>query len=143
MKNLQALTDKTAIGLSVLCTLHCLVLPSLLVLLPGAAALSLNNESLHLWMVLAVIPTSAYALTLGCKQHKKYHVISIGVAGLAFLILAVVLGESLGETWEKTLTVVGAVIITTGHIKNYRLCQSQTDCECPGKNVETFNEPSI
>ncbi len=131
MKNIQTFGDKTAIGLSLLCTLHCLVFPLILVLSPSLAALGLNDEALHLWMVLAVIPISTYALTLGCKQHRKHGLLAIGLTGLALLIGAVLLGESfLGETWEKILTVIGSGIIAYGHFRNYRLCQHRDNCEC-------------
>ncbi|WP_245929231.1 MerC domain-containing protein [Agarilytica rhodophyticola] len=137
MINIQTFTDKAAIGLSVLCTLHCLALPLLLASLPSAAALSLNNEDFHLWMVLVVIPTSVYALTLGCKRHKKYQFIAAGSTGLTLLVIAVVLGESLlGETWEKILTVIGTAIIAYSHFKNFQLCQTKTSCACP----KTANE---
>jgi len=131
MKNIIALSDKLAISLSFLCTIHCLALPLLLVMLPSLAALPLADEAFHLWMVIAVIPVSAYALTMGCTKHKRYHLLLIGGIGLALLIAASFLGHDLlGETWEKTLTISGAVVIAAGHVLNYRLCQLQYKCEC-------------
>jgi len=123
MRKLQIHSDKVAIGLSLLCMLHCLALPLIIVLLPSLVALYLNNEAFHLWMVLIVIPISVYALTVGCKRHKQYQLLVIGLMGLTCLIVAVAFGESfLGESWEKVLTTMGAMIITYGHYKNYRLC---------------------
>ena len=55
MKTTQVMTDKLAIGLSLLCTFHCLALPILLVLLPSIAALGLDNENFHLG-VLGIFP---------------------------------------------------------------------------------------
>jgi len=120
-----------AISLSLLCTIHCLVLPLALVILPSLAALPLADEAFDLWMVIAVIPVSAYALTMGCKKHKSYHQLLIGGIGLSLLLAAVFLDhDSLGENREKILTVSGAVMIAIGHILNYRLCQLQYRCEC-------------
>lgn len=81
MKTAQAATDKLAIGLSLACALHCLALPVLLALLPGMAALQLVNKDFHLWMVAAVLPSSVYALTLGCKQHKRYPLLFLAPLG--------------------------------------------------------------
>lgn len=132
MKNIQILTDKTAIGLSLVCALHCLAFPLIIVLLPSLAALQLNNEAFHAWMVLAVVPISAYALTMGCRQHKRYRLLVFGFLGLSCLISAVVLGEIfLGEAWEKVLTSIGAGLIAYGHYCNYRLCQNRDNCACP------------
>ncbi|WDE05092.1 MerC domain-containing protein [Thalassomonas viridans] len=132
MKLLQISTDKLAISLSMLCVLHCLAFPLILVLVPSIAALPLEQETFHLWMVVAVIPTSIYALTLGCKKHKKLSVLSGGLIGLAGLIAAVLFGESqLGEAGEKLLTVAGATLIALAHYKNFQLCHHLSQCPCP------------
>ncbi len=135
MKTTQMLTDKLAIGLSLTCAIHCLALPLLLILLPSMAALQLDNEAFHLWMVIAVLPTSIYALTLGCKQHKRYQLLILGSIGLLLLIMALALGEErIGEAGEKILTVLGASFVAIGHWFNYRLCRVQKDKDCPCPN---------
>ena len=133
MKTTQAITDKLAIGLSLACVIHCLALPVLLVLLPGIAALQLNNESFHLWMVVAVLPSSIYALTLGCKQHKRYQLLFLGSVGIVLMILALFLGEAvIGELGEKILTTVGGGLVAAGNWFNYRICNKKdNDCACP------------
>ena len=128
----QAFTDKMAMSLSLLCALHCLVSPLIIVMLPSLAALQFDGEAFHVWMVLAVIPTSVHALTMGCKQHKRYRFLGLGLFGLLFLLSAVLLGEDLiSDFWEKALTVIGAATIALGHYRNYRLCQHQEFCACP------------
>jgi hypothetical protein len=128
----KGVIDKVSIGLSVACTVHCLALPLLLILLPSLSALPLENEAFHLWLLAAILPCSAYALTLGCKQHKRYQLLFVGGVGIALLILAVTLGETLlGEPGEKILTLFGSIIVAVGHSLNYKLCkQPQNDCEC-------------
>jgi hypothetical protein len=130
MKQLQAIADKTAISLSFICTLHCLAAPFAATLLPTLAAIYLEDEAFHLWMVIAVIPTSILALTMGCKKHKDYRVLLLGITGLSLLIIAALLGHDLlGESGETAMTVVGASIIAAGHLANHRLCQ-RSRCEC-------------
>ena len=132
MINTRSISDKTAISLSLLCTMHCLVLPLLAVLLPSISALPLTDEIFHVWMVIAVIPISTYALTMGCKNHKRYQIILIGSIGLLVLCVVAFFGHDLlGEELEKAFTVIGAIIIATAHIWNYRLCQLQNMCACP------------
>ena len=134
MKTEQAVTDKMAIGLSIACAIHCLAVPVLILMLPSIAALNLDNEAFHLWMVVAVIPCSVYALSLGCKEHSRYQFISLGFTGLAMLVLALALGEArIGESGEKILTVLGASFVAVAHWLNFRLCRAQDhkDCACP------------
>jgi hypothetical protein len=130
MKKLQAIADKTAISLSFICTLHCLALPFAVALMPTFAAINLEDEAFHLWMLVAVIPTSLLALSIGCKKHRDYRVLLLGITGLSLLILAAFLGHDLlGESGETALSVLGASIIVAGHLLNHRLCQ-HSRCDC-------------
>ncbi len=132
MKNLQAIADKTAIGLSFVCTLHCLALPLLLLTLPAITALNLMDEAFHLWMLMVVVPVSLLALSMGCKKHKNLNVLLVSSVGLILLVAAAFVGHDLlGEAGEKTMTLVGALCISVGHYFNHRLCQSSRDCGCP------------
>lgn len=132
MKQIQALTDKAAISLSLLCTIHCLVLPFVTLMLPSLTFGFFGEESFHIWMLVAVIPTSIIALSMGCRKHKGYQLLLIGGLGLTFLIAGAFVGHDLGEIWEKAFTVIGAALIAIGHIWNYRLCQhaQKTEGEC-------------
>lgn len=144
MKNVQTLADKAAISLSLLCTMHCLLVPLVVAFAPTAVAVSRTDEALHLWLLIAVVPISASALTLGCKKHKRYGLLLIGGVGLVVLCAAALLGhEILSESMEKLLTVVGAGIIAFGHFWNYRLCRDQgrdqDSCDSTGCGDSEFH----
>jgi len=125
MKAIQALTDKFSIGLSILCAVHCLLLPLLLVALPSLGALQLQNEAFHTWMLLAVIPISIYALTMGCKKHQRYQLLYWGFSGLLLMVLAVIFGHDIGgEAGEKILTLLGAIFVVIAHWKNFKRCKN-------------------
>ena len=133
MKTEQVITDKMAIGLSIACAIHCLFLPLMVLTLPSIAALNLDNEAFHMWMVVAVIPCSIYALFLGCKEHSRYQFFFLAFTGLVILLLALVLVEErIGEAGEKIMTVAGAALIAVGHWLNFRLCRANEhkDCGC-------------
>ena len=124
MKSWQALTDKTAIGLSVVCAVHCLLLPVAVLLLPSVAAVSLDDEAFHRALLVAVLPASLVALTMGCRKHKRYRVYIGGAIGLTILGFTAYLGhDTFGEWGEKFMTIVGASVIAISHLKNHRLCQ--------------------
>lgn len=126
----STLLDKTAIGLSLLCAVHCLLLPLVVILLPSLAASTFAGEAFHQWLVLAVVPTSLIALTMGCRKHHQKTVLAWGLSGLAFIFLALMLGhDTLGETGEKTFTLIGAAFIAWGHYRNFKLCQ-EPQCGC-------------
>lgn len=133
MKITQEVTDKLSIGLSMLCAIHCLVLPLLLVALPSFGALQLQNENFHTWMLISVIPISLYALTMGCKKHKRYRLFLFGATGLVLLVSAVLFEDYIGgEFGEKSLTLLGATLIVLAHFGNFRLCRKHENCACSG-----------
>ena len=129
MRTTQEYSDKTAISLSVICLMHCLLMPSFLVLLSGYVSLSYNNELVHYAILFLAIPISFYALLTGAKNHKSYTYLIWGLIGLFTLIFAVTLGVQLwGEFGEKLITSMGAILVAFSHYKNYKLCR-EADCD--------------
>ncbi|EAW28255.1 hypothetical protein ATW7_16044 [Alteromonadales bacterium TW-7] len=142
MRSNQSVMDRLAIGLSVLCTVHCFATPILLSLLPSIGALELNSEQFHFWILVAVTPTSLLALSLGCKKHKRLRYISFGVVGITLMLVAVTLGESLfGEVGEKSFTLLGSAFVAIAHWFNYRQCITSNEKSCPCS--ESLQEHSI
>ena len=130
MENIQGIADKSAIALSFLCALHCLLLPAAIVLYPSTLGFLPGDESVHFALLFLVIPVSAYALVKGGKVHKSRKVFITGISGLLVLVAAVVLGHDiLGEIGEKILTVLGSIIVIIAHVQNHLICRA-TDCEC-------------
>ena len=130
MENIQGIADKSAIVLSFLCALHCLLLPAAIVLYPSTLGFLPGDESVHFALLFVVIPISAYALVKGGKVHKSRKVFITGISGLLVLVAAVVLGHDiLGEIGEKILTVLGSIIVIIAHVQNHLICRA-TDCEC-------------
>ena len=130
MENIQATADKSAIALSVLCALHCLLMPAAIVLYPTTLGFLPDNESVHFALLFVVIPVSAYALIKGGKVHKSRKVFITGISGLLVLVVAVALGHDvLGEIGEKILTVLGSIIVIIAHAQNHFICR-ETDRDC-------------
>ena len=130
MKNFQLVFDKSAMGLSVLCMVHCLVFPVIATVLPVIVALGLADESFHQLLLIGILPISIVALMLGCRRHRTWAIMFWGMLGLSILIATVLLGhEVLGENGEKIATIIGSVVIVYSHFRNYRLCNSH-HCEC-------------
>ncbi len=118
--------DKIAISFSVVCALHCLLLPIAVIFLPSISATFLGTEDFHKTLLYFVIPSSIIALSLGCKMHGKYEVYSYGFFGIGALLFASFFGHDyLGEVGEISLTLIGAGIVSLGHYKNQKLC---ADC---------------
>lgn len=130
----QSSLDQAAIGLSLACAVHCLLLPIALVMVPTLAASTVGDEHFHQWMLLAVVPTSLLALTMGCRRHRNLGVAVMGLSGLAILGFAALLGHALlGESGEKIASLLGASLISVSHFKNHTLCRD-LQCGCDADN---------
>ena len=82
-------SDKLSICLSVCCILHCIALPFLILLIPSVASLWINDESVHVLLVLLAIPISLFAMSMSLRKHHNYKCIALAVIGLALLVLAI------------------------------------------------------
>jgi hypothetical protein len=128
--NTQVNADKASITLSLACMIHCLLMPSFLVLTSGFFALSIDNELIHKAFLIIVLPVSLYALITGYRNHKILSYFYIGTSGLWLLVFAVFFGEGVfGELAEKSLTLLGSIIVASAHYKNYKACK-ELDCNC-------------
>lgn len=128
-KALQLVLDRLAVGFSAMCALHCVLAPVALVALPVLAGSLVGDEEFHRLMLWLILPSSMVALTLGCRRHKDVGVLVAGAGGLSILALTALAGhQSVGERGEKLLTVLGAVVLAAGHMRNYRLCR-RNDCD--------------
>ncbi len=130
MNPISCQLDKVAIALSIACAVHCLMLPVALVVLPALAVSGFGDEHLHQWMLLVVLPASLIALTMGCRNHRRWSVFALTLPGLALLTFAALFGHALlGESWEKIASLLGSLLISLGHFRNYSLCK-QLRCDC-------------
>ena len=102
--NLQLFTDKLAISLSTICVLHCLFMPSFLILSTWFVAFSINNEFVHYAILFAALPVSTYALIKGYSNHDKLSYFLFGVFGLSVLVFAVLTASVFGAVSYTHLT---------------------------------------
>ncbi|MEM1223771.1 MAG: MerC domain-containing protein [Verrucomicrobiota bacterium] len=143
--------DKIAVSMALLCAIHCLVTPLLLVLLPIISTTFFVHEDFHLWMLLLVLPTTTFAIFMGCRKHKDRWVASFSAVGLSILLLAVVqeqrnaalhaaesesvphcencardlAKEPIPMNASAWFNVLGGVFLASAHVRNYRLCQKK------------------
>lgn len=126
----QLTTDKLAMTFSLVCVLHCFFTPSFIILTSGLLAVSIDNEFIHLSILLVAIPISIFALGLGYKNHKMLSFLCIGIIGLITLTLVVFFGEAhIGEFGEKMVTLAGSIFVAYSHFKNHQVCK-RLDCSC-------------
>ena len=82
-------SDKLSICLSLCCILHCIALPVIILMIPSFASLWINNEKVHVILVLFAVPISLFAMAKSLRVHHNYKCISLAIIGLSLLIGAI------------------------------------------------------
>ena len=95
---------------------------------PTLAISVLTDEWFHSLLLFLVFPVSVFAMFLGCKKHKRYHIIFYGIIGLTILSVSAIWGHDIfGESGEIVATLIGASVLSFGHYKNQKLCKNCCD----------------
>jgi hypothetical protein len=135
--------DKLAISMAVLCAVHCLIVPVLILAVPLISTTFFVHENFHLWMLVAVFPTTLASILLGCKKHRDKFVLASCFIGLAFLVGAYFMEQQgvahcascagleahsgLGNiAWINTF---GGIFLILAHSRNFYLCRKLSCCE--------------
>ena len=82
-------SDKLSICLSLCCILHCIALPVIILMIPSFASLWINNEKVHVILVLFAVPISLFAMAKSLRVHHNYKCISLALMGLSLLVGAI------------------------------------------------------
>ncbi|MCC5887025.1 MAG: MerC domain-containing protein [Gammaproteobacteria bacterium] len=109
--------DAMAVGLSLSCLAHCLLLPLAVTLAPWVFPAFVSDERVHIFLLALAVPISAWGIGLGFRRHGEGRLVWMAVLGLA-LMIAGVLQET--DWLERGLTVVGVVLVAAAHILNWR-----------------------
>ncbi|HEY8591436.1 MAG TPA: MerC domain-containing protein [Sphingomicrobium sp.] len=106
--------DRLAIGLSALCTVHCVATAVLLAVVASAGGL-LGKPIIHeVGLGLAMI-LGAVALGRGIRDHGFVLPSLVGAAGLVIMGFALTLHET---GYEPVFTIAGVLILALGHRLN-------------------------
>lgn len=120
--------DASAIGLSALCLVHCLALPTLALALPFLGAW-VQAEWVHVLFICAAAPIGLMALLdWRTLRPHAWALVALAVLGLGLMLAGALDVPSAG--WERPLTVIGGGIVATAHILNWRRRQGAHH-ECP------------
>ncbi len=142
--------DHLGIGLAVICAVHCLVTPVLVIFLPLLASTFWSDHTFHLWMLALVLPLTGFSVFLGCRKHRDRWVLLFSVSGIALLLVGVLFGFNslpisqvpghhghlhhsilplfvFPHGWESLFTTCGGISLIFSHVRNYRLCRH---CRC-------------
>ena len=118
--------DTMGIATSVLCAIHCALLPVIMTTLPVFGINIIHNAFFEWGMIALAFLVGIYSLYHGfIKHHHSYLPFLIFSVGFLFLIL-----KQLIPFMEYYFLAIAVCLIITAHYYNYRLCH-QSKCASP------------
>jgi hypothetical protein len=112
------LFDASALSLSGLCLIHCLVMPVAAIFMPALLLIS-HAEWVHTAFLVFAVPMTSLALWSVHRHHPLPRaLILVAVLGLACLA-----GGAFGwplQNWAEQITIAGSLLLVTAHIWNWR-----------------------
>ncbi|MCB9062853.1 MAG: MerC domain-containing protein [Halobacteriovoraceae bacterium] len=123
--------DRIGIGLSAVCAIHCLVTPLIFIAAPWLEGY-VEHGLFHIIMLTFVLPVGLFAFISQFRKHHDFKILSIGLIGLLFVTLGVIIPEFLGHTQigellESSFSICGSIALLTGHYLNLK---SRTCSNC-------------
>ena len=124
--NIKLNWDTLGIGTSVLCAIHCALLPVLMSTLPVFGVNIIHNVIFEWGMIILAFTVGSYSLFHGyIKQHRSLVPVLIFSFGFIFLVL-----KQFFTAYEIPLLLVAVAWIISAHFYNYRLCH-RSKCSSP------------
>lgn len=115
----QRWLDGFAVTASVLCLIHCLILPALLLALPVLVTMLTVPESVHPVAFALALLTSALAIASGDRHHGVRWPVFVAGPGLTLLGVGALAIEM--EEVERAVSSAGAVLLALSHGAGTRL----------------------
>ena len=125
----RPIADVVGLTGSVLCALHCLIVPITLVFGQVGPLALVEDEFFHRVLLVVVVPSAVLAFLIGCRQHRDRAVLILGSLGLILLTAALtILHDPLGENGERVAAILASGSLIAAHVRNFRLCRRDA-CE--------------
>ena len=122
--------DGLGIAASLLCAIHCAVLPLLFTSLPLLGLDLVKNKGFEYGMIGLAFAIGSYALYHGFKKHHHRIIpFLLLIAGFVFLFLKEMLPAH--HTW---MVLPALLLIVSAHYANYKYCQKAKHCHADDCN---------
>lgn len=118
--------DVLGIGASLICAVHCALLPLLMTILPLLKLEMFTNEKLEYGLMTITLLVGCTSLFKGYRYHHQ-HIKPLLLFFLGFVLLLA--GHFMAEHfWEPVMVAAGALLIVAAHVWNLRECRHCRIC---------------
>lgn len=116
--------DAFGISTSIICAIHCAILPLILTSLPLFGINIIENQKFELFMIGLAFAVGLYSLFHGWSKHH-HRLIPIIIFSLGMICL---LAKQVWHDYHLLLLFPALVLIVGAHYYNYKLCKKAKHC---------------
>lgn len=113
--------DRFGAFASLLCAVHCALLPVVFGVLPALGLGFLADHGIERAFVSFAIVLATISLAFGLRKHGSFRAFLFLVPGIGLLIVGVLVGSSHVDGWHAALVSLGGSLIALSHVINMRL----------------------
>ncbi len=126
----KSLFDSLGIATSVICMIHCALVPVLVCLLPVLGRAFVHDDISHKLLAFWVLTFCLLAIVPGYLRHRRPHIVALMALGL-FLVMFATFGQAKGlpEAQEVILISIGNLIVISTHYLNRKLLLCGSTCK--------------
>lgn len=118
------IADRVGATASLLCAVHCAVLPFVLALLPLLGLEFLAGHAFEQGFVLFASILASVALLRGHRRHRRRLPLGLALPGVVLLVTGVCVDIGTDAAAHTVMVVVGGTLVACAHLAN--LCHSRT-----------------
>ena len=118
---LQSRVDRVGAFASMLCAIHCALLPLIFGVLPALGLGFLAGHVFEQVFVSFAIVLASISLLFGLRRHGSYRAFLFLVPGILLLVVGVLSGVDHANPWHATVVSIGGTLIALSHLINLRL----------------------
>ncbi|MGZ3722050.1 MAG: MerC domain-containing protein, partial [Bdellovibrionales bacterium] len=130
--NMNSFWDRLGISASILCGIHCLLTPLIVLLVPALGGI-FSHQAFHWVIAVVVFPAAVFALWMGYRIHQYSQMLILGGVGLIFLVIGIWAGSYEQNLLETGTMIVAGLFLTSAHFLNMRACRAARITATPGQ----------
>jgi hypothetical protein len=129
-RRLPAVVDRVGATASLLCAIHCALLPFVLALLPLIGLEFLAGHTFERIFVACAAALAATSILVGYRRHRHPLALFLMVPGIALLVFGVALDINVHVVIHTASVVAGGVLVASAHVTNLVLAHRHSCAPC-------------
>lgn len=129
-RRLAVVVDRVGATASLLCAVHCVLLPFVLALLPLIGLEFLAGHLFERIFVACAAALACASLIMGYRRHRNPRALYLMVPGIALLVFGIAIDLDVHVVIHTVSVVIGGVLLASAHITNLVLTHRHHRATC-------------